>query len=105
MKNEMARIYSYGRGCVIVALDSDVTRDVDAAGIAWYRVAKAATIRQWGTSNGLSELCVRGPLSATQLDPIATETAIPVMALHDCRTCRDPQVWIRAINEALLRIA
>lgn len=31
-------------------------------------LSKAAVVRKWGTSNGLPELALKGPLSATVLD-------------------------------------
>ena len=34
----------------------------------WVTIDGARTIRQWGTTEGLNELAVKGPLSKTKLD-------------------------------------
>jgi hypothetical protein len=80
-------IYNYGRGNVIVAPESAVTLKQDEFGIVYYSIDRCATIRVWATKHGLSELCVRGPLSGTTLDACPTHVDVPIMALHDRRAC------------------
>lgn len=36
--------------------------------VAWIKIAKARTVRRWGTLQGLNQLAVEGPLEHTILD-------------------------------------
>lgn len=60
------------RGWVFVG---DVRRDGGD-----YVLDNAATIRQWGTTNGLGELALKGKQSKTVLDPCGT-VRIPELAV------------------------
>lgn len=99
------RIYSYGRAFVIVAHDSQVTRETDSDGIHYYKVLESATIRLWNTQHGLSQRCVRGPETA-QLDANPCVIEIPLMAVHDRREClpTTDKDWDKALREAKSRL-
>jgi hypothetical protein len=84
---DIHHIYNYGRANVIVAPESAVTKKQDEFGVVYYEVTRSATVRSWGTTKGLSELCVKGPLSPTVLDANPCTVYVPYMAIHDRREC------------------
>ena len=64
------------QGFSIVVLDrgfvyvGDVSHDGE-----WCVIRNAKNIRYWGTSKGLGELALNGPLEKTKLDPVGTVRA------------------------------
>ena len=44
-------------------------------------LTNAACVRKWGTSRGIGELALSGPLSETVLDPAGT-VEVPLHAVH-----------------------
>ena len=55
-------------------------------------IKNAYVIRRWGTSEGLGELCIKGPLEETKLDKCLDVEipALSVKAIFDC----DESKWI-----------
>jgi len=47
-------------------LVGDVEKDGD-----FYLISNGSVIRRWGTTKGLGELAMKGPLSETILDPVS----------------------------------
>lgn len=78
MSDAKLKIVILDRGFVLVGR---VTVDGD-----WVHVTSASIIRRWGTSKGLGELAMRGPLSETTLDPIGTVRS-PLRALIGLVDC------------------
>lgn len=66
------------RGFVLVG---DVTLQDD-----WVVTRNASIIRRWGTTKGLGEIALHGPLQSTVLDPIG-EMRSPLRALIGLVTC------------------
>ena len=64
----------------------------------WWRMARSATIRRWGTSNGLAEL-KDGPLPSTILDPVV-ERLTPDRSVIDVivPTEKGVQAWRQVLN-------
>lgn len=61
------RIVVLQRGWVVVGQVSQSGDDIT--------ITDASVIRNWGTSKGLGELALNGPLAATKLDPCGTVRA------------------------------
>lgn len=59
-----------------------------------FHLENAAVIRVWGTSHGLGELAVKGPLPETILDPCG-EAIIPKHAILWQTGCVEP-AWVGA---------
>ena len=72
------RIVILQRGWVMVGYYSQECSDC--------KLEKASVIRIWGTSKGLGELAINGPLPATILDPAPTIRfhELTVIATIDC---------------------
>lgn len=59
----------------------------------WVVTENASIIRRWGTTKGLGELAMNGPLANTKLDPIGTVRS-PLRALIglvDCESAKWPE--------------
>lgn len=59
----------------------------------WVTTTNASIIRRWGTTKGLGELAMNGPLRDTKLDPIGTVRS-PLRALIglvDCEAAKWPE--------------
>jgi hypothetical protein len=59
----------------------------------WVETTKASIIRRWGTTKGLGELALNGPLANTKLDPIGTVRS-PLRALIglvECESAKWPE--------------
>jgi hypothetical protein len=54
-------------------------------------IRDAQNVRRWGTTKGLGELAMNGPLAETQLDPYGT-VRIHVLAVCGTVEC-DDKVW------------
>lgn len=72
------KIVILDRGFVLVG---NVTVDGD-----WVTTTNASIIRCWGTTKGLGELAMNGPLKETKLDPIGTVRS-PLRALIGLVEC------------------
>ena len=78
---EKLQIIAFGRGRLIVAIGAEFeTRPTSGA---WLIVKRGATIRSWGTGNGVGELVVGGPTATTTLDALPLELAIPLGSIHE----------------------
>lgn len=60
-----------------------VTREGD-----FTRISRAATVRKWGTTNGLGQLANEGPQPATRLDPVC-EVLVPQRAIIAHIPCKE----------------
>ena len=55
------------------------TRELSDNGVT--KLTDAACVRTWGTTQGLGELALSGPLKATVLDPCGT-VEVPTPSVH-----------------------
>ena len=77
-----------GRHIVILQRGWIVVGDLIKKG-SMYSLKKGAVIRSWGTSNGLGELALNGPLTGTKLDKISDGTwfhELTVIGAMPCQT-------------------
>ena len=89
-KKKVAKKNSSGLGRHIVILQRGwvVVGDLTKKGPMYY-MKKGAVIRSWGTSEGLGELALKGPLSGTRLDKISDGTwfhELTVIGAMPCQT-------------------
>ena len=54
----------------------------------WVTTTNASVVRRWGTTKGLGELAMNGPLPETKLDPIGVVRS-PLRALIGLVDCED----------------
>jgi hypothetical protein len=100
------RIFCYGRGFVIIADTKDISRKQDEFGVDYFEVRASTTIRTWGTSRGLTQLCYSGPLDETVLDPNPATIEVPLLAIHDMRSVL-PAVedkWRKVLDKAFVEV-
>lgn len=107
IKKDHYYIIPYGRGMCVIVHGTHLESRRDDWGHVYFDVPDSATVRRWGTSHGLSQLCAQGPQSATKLDANPCRILIPYMAMHDMRECheRTTQAWDSALTAARLELA
>lgn len=94
MKKKVSKKTTGGLGRHIVILQRGwvVVGDLFKKG-PMYSVKNGAVIRTWGTSEGLGELALKGPLSGTTLDKISDGTwfhELTVIGAMPCQTSNWP---------------
>jgi hypothetical protein len=88
-------IFVLSHGWVMVGVPVDDGRESGEV-----RVAYAHTVRRWGTTEGIAQLCKTGPLEGTVLDPtIPHEDHLKINYAHEifCLEC-DPSKWVEALK-------
>jgi len=65
----------------------------------WLPYSSRRTIRRWGTTKGLGELC-NGPTSETVLDELVAEGTCPVRAIIDVLECSEEglKAWSKVLG-------
>lgn len=103
---ELYYIIPYGRGMCVLVHGSHLEAKRDDWGHVYYDVPDSATVRRWGTSHGLSQLCAQGPQDSTKLDSNPCRIIIPMAAVHDMRECheRTTEAWTKALTAARLEL-
>jgi len=98
------KLIAFGRGRLVVACGVEYQQR-EFSGM-WLVVRRGATVRTWGTSNGVAELCVLGPLPSTTLDAIPVEQGIPLGSVHDILAIRDDAAtkFLSEIDAAELKL-
>lgn len=81
-----------GKHIVILQRGWVVVGDVTQTGSA-VEIKNASVIRKWGTTKGLGELALSGPLAETKLDPCGTVRAheLAIIATLKCEESKWPQ--------------
>ena len=80
----------YGLAIVVVDRGFVYVGDVTVAN-QWCEIREAKNIRQWGTTQGLGELVLNGPLANTKLDQCG-DLDIPLRAVISIHPCRE-SLW------------
>lgn len=65
---------------------SDATAMIPIGDQDWYSLTDGSVVRRWGTSNGLGELAMKGPLPETVLDklPLTKFHKDNIIMIIDC---------------------
>jgi len=82
-------IFVLDRGFVVVG-----TRQIHPT-LAYHWLVRGRTIRRWGTTQGLSELC-GGPTTDTQLDPIC-DREIPWRSVIEMQIA-EAKKWAKSLK-------
>lgn len=82
-------IYVMERGFVLVGTPRPAQPGEDPLRIV---LEKCAVVRRWGTTQGLGELAVKGPLAGTILDPEPPGVKLGVRAIYREIPC-DEEAW------------